>query len=45
MVVVVVVAVGAVGPGVIVGGTSRHPKRLPLLLWSPCMRSDCLLLS
>ena len=44
-VVVVVVVVGAVDPGVIVGGTSRRPKRLLPLLWSPCARSDRLLLS
>ena len=43
--VVVVVVVGAVDPGVIVGGTSRRPKRLLPLLWSPCARSDRLLLS
>ena len=41
----VVVVVGAVDPGVIVGGTSRRPERLLLLLWSPRMRSNRLLLS
>ena len=45
VVVVVVVAVGAVDPGMIVDGTSRRPKRLLLLLWSPRMRSGRLLLN
>ena len=42
---VVVVVVGVVDPGVIVGGTSRRPKRLLLPLWFPRTRSDRLLLS
>ena len=41
--VVVVGVVGAVDPGVIVGGTSRRPKCLLLLLWFPRMRSGRLL--
>ena len=38
-----VVVVGAVDPGMIVGGTCRRPKRLLLWSWFPHMRSDCLL--
>ena len=38
-----VVVVGAVDPGMIVGGTCRRPKRLLLWSWFPRMRSDCLL--
>ena len=42
---VVVVVVGAVDPGMIVGGTCRHPKCLLLRWWSPRTRSGRLLLS